>query len=321
MKRLTALIFTLLLFASAVHATENPISIESEGPIRPLLVDRMHTGVKTRLDKYAQYFDNFFVDDRADEEAGESQFRLIGSIEHRESNGFNFTPRIKARLNLPHLQRKVNLLIDTETDDISSLTDQNSGIESSGDLKEDTSIALQLVQKSNQKFGLSHRLSFNSKKGRLNPKFGSRVRFTFQPYERNLLRFTQSVFWGTVDHFGQESRLDYEYLLHRRNPETNSLFRATIRGLYSEISDGYEWSLPVEVFNALPNQRAYSYGGAISGVTDSDSGITNSTVFFRYRQSFLRKWLFFDITPRLEWPKAEGRNTTALITFSLEVVL
>ncbi len=321
MNWLLSLLIPLLLITSVANADQNSLRTEPEITQKAPLVDRMHTTFRTRLDKYAGHFDNFFADERADEEAVESQLRLIGSLEYQEGGGYNFTPRLKGRFILPNLQHKVNLLIDTESDDISSLTDQNAGIESSGNLKEDTSIALQLVQKSNREFGLSHRISLNSKKGRMNPKFRSQVRVTTQPTTRNLLRFTQSGFWGTVDGFGIESRFDYEYLLHSRNPEVSSLFRATIRGLYSEISDGYEWALPIEVFNALPHQRAYAYGASITGVTDSSSGITNSAIFFRYRQSFLREWLFFDIKPQLEWPKKNGRNTTTLINFSLEIVL
>ncbi len=331
MKWLSALTLLTLLFSAAASADDALPYFEVEGRIVPPLVDRMHAGLQTRVNTYARSLDNFFVDERTDEEAGDSQVRLIGSIEHREGGGFSLTPHIKARLNLPHLQRKINLLIDTESDDISSLTDHTSGTRSSSDFEEETNIAIQLVQKSTTKIGISHRAALSMRGDKPNLKIRSRARFTWQATDLILLRFTQAVFWHKFDGFGQESRFDFEHLLHPPTPHNHllhikdihlsSLLRISLRGLTSEASDGYEWSIPIEVLTALSKRRAYAYGGSISGVTDTDSGITNSAIFIRYRQSLWRDWFFFDITPQLEWPKANGRNTTGKITLSLEVLL
>lgn len=321
MKWLLPLIIATAMFASPLKAEDELPYFEIEGNFRPHLVDRMHTGLERTLDSYASYFDNFFGDERANEEAADTEIRLIGSFDYHEISGFEFTPRIKARINLPRAERRLNLLIDTESNDTSSLEDLTPpGSGQDITRKDETTVALQLVQKSTTRLGINHRVGVSVTDGELNPKAKSQVRFTWEMSERDLLRFTQSVFWENVDGFGQESRFDFEHLLHRGQPDTSSLFRATIRGLYSETSDGYEWSLPVEVFNALPNQRAYSYGGGISGVTDSDDGITNAWIFYRYRQSIWRDWLFFDVTPWVEWPKSTGRNTITLVNFSLEMV-
>jgi len=310
-----------LLLSVAISANAEISDVQSDEGRSSPLVDRIHQGFETRLDKYAQYFDNFFADERSDEEAGHSQIRLIGSFLHTESGGLKFTPQVRARLTLPHLKNRVNLLIDTESDDITGLADQGSDTLTTSEPRNETNIAIQLVQKRTTEIGISHRIGLTLKGDLLNPKARSQIRFTWQTSKRDLVRFTQAVFLERLDGFGQESRLDFERLLHRKTPNSSSLLRVTLRGLTSEASDGYEWSLPIEVLNALPNQRAYAYGGSISGVTDSDCGITNSAVFFRYRQSLWRDWFYIDLTPQLEWPKAEGRNTTAKIKLSFEILL
>ncbi len=317
---LTALIF-FALYVSPVFGENHSLAAEPENETTAPLIDRLHSNFKTRLDRYATYLDNFFVDERADEEAANTQIRLISSFDFEESKSLDFTPRIKARLNLPQLRHKANLLIDTESDDTSTLTDQEPGSQSTGRLREETSVAVQLVQKRTTDFGLSHRLGLGVRDGQLNPKVRSQARFTWQTSERDLLRFTQAIFWEEVEGFGEKSRFDYEHLLHQRAPHKSSLLRISLQGLFSEESDGYEWSLPIEILNALSNQRAYSYGGSLSGETGASSGITNTAIFFRYRQSIWRKWLFFDLTPRLEWPKIHRRNTTAMINFSFEILL
>jgi len=318
--RLPLLILSLLLSAkinAGAALSENPSEEQNKSP----LIDRVHREVGTKLDRYAQYFDNFFADKRSNEEAGDTQIRIISSLRYQEGGGIDVTPRVRARLTLPHLKRRVHLLIDTESDDISTLSDQSVIKPSSNETNEQTSIAIQLAQKSTADLGISHRIGLTLRNDQLNPKARSLVRFTWQASKRDLVRFTQSIFWERFDGFGQESRFDFEHLLRNRDPQQSSLLRLTLRGLNSEASDGYEWSLPLEILTALPNQRAYAYGASISGVTGSDSGITNSAVFFRYRQSLWREWCFVDLTPQLEWPKAKGRNTTALVTVSLEIIL
>lgn len=314
---LPLLLFSALLPLSS-WADELPPP-DAAPPTKPL-VDRMHTGIVIRLDRYANYFDSFFATERADEEAANSQVRLIGALRLRESRGFDFSPRIKARFILPNLKQRVNLLIDTESDDSMTLADEMPDSVPQGNLKDNTSIALQLIQKSGADVGISHRLSLNMKDDKLNPQLRSQVRFSWQTSERDLLRLTQAAFWEKYAGFGQETRFDYEHLLHLKAVNRSSLLRITLRGLTSEASDGYEWSLPIEVLNALPNRRAYSYGGSISGVTDSSCGITNSAVFIRYRQSIWREWFYFDITPQLEWPKVKDRNTTTSIKLAFEMV-
>lgn len=317
MKWLLLLVTLLVLAPAPVTAVDQRPDTEAEDQNSTALVDRMHSGLRIRLDGYARYFDSFFADERADEEAADSQVRLIGSLRKREGGELDLTPRIKVRLHLPRLKHKVNLLIDTESDNNSTLADQ---LPVSG-IKDETTIALQLIPKSTTDYGLSHRVGLSLSENELNPKFRSQVRFSWQVSESDLLRFSQSLFWERIEGFGQESRFDFEHLLRYRVPELSSLLRVTLRGLSSESSDGYEWSLPIEILRALSNRHAYSYGGRISGVTGSDSGITNSAVFFRYRQSLWRDWFFLDIMPQLEWPKAEGRNASASLKVSLEIFL
>lgn len=315
------LTLSLLFSALGVHAaapdpTEDPQDTQLKRP----LIDRMHSGLEHRLDRYAIYFDGFFADERADEESAETQLRLISSAYYRESDDFSFKQRIKARVNLPRLKQRVNLLIDTESDDTSTLADQIPGAQANELHKEETSVALQLVQESKTDLGISHRVGLSLNDGKPNPKVRSQVRFNLQLSPRDLLRFTQAGFWEEVEGWGQESRIDYERLLHRETPDRSSLLRLSLRGLTSETSDGYEWSMPLEVLTALPGRRAYAVGASISGVTDTDTGITNTTFFLRYRQSLWRKWFFLDLTPQLEWPKEDGRETRISTRLSLEIL-
>lgn len=320
MRRLS-LLSALILFSLPVQAvsSERPPLDTPETAGRPF-IDRVHANFNQRLDRYATYFDGFFADERADEEAATTQLRLIAIADYRESDGLTIKQRVKARVNLPRLKRRVNLLIDTESDDTTSLADQIPGIEAAQTRDDETNIALQLVRKSRADIGISHRVGASLTDGNVNPKVRSQVRFTWQLAPRDLLRFTQSGFWEEVDGWGQESRFDYERLLHRRKPERSRLLRISMRGLTSETSDGYEWSLPIEILTALPGQRAYSFGGSISGVTDTETGITNSSLFVRYRQSIWRRWFFFDITPRVEWLKREGREPKGSCRLALEIL-
>jgi hypothetical protein len=310
-------LLTILACGSVSAEVGDPIIPAGKMEQSPFL-DRIHLGFKTRITSYANYFDNFFSNERADEEAAGSQIRLISSFDHVEGKGVNFSPRVKARFKLPALKRRFNLLLDTESEDSTLATQMSSS--SSSKLREDTSIALQLVQASRADFGLSHKIGINLKSGKLNPWVRSQVRLDWQLSERDLFRVTQALFWEEVIGFGEETRFDYEHLLRQRALDRSQLLRITLKGLQAERSDGYEWSLPVELLTALPRQRAYAFGGSIMGVTKSSTGITNSTIYVRYRQSFWREWLFIDLTPRLEWPKSKGGITTARVNLSFEVV-
>jgi hypothetical protein len=320
MKRLLSLgLLLLMLSGGAAHAEAGDPLIPAEETEKAPFFDRIHLGFKTRISSYTNYLDNFFSNERADEEAADSQIRLIGSFELIEGKGLNFSPRVKARIKLPALKRRFNLLLDTESDD-TTMAAQLPGSAASSKLNEDTRIALQLIQESRADFGLSHRVGINLKNGALNPWVRSQVRLVWQLSERDLFRMTQALLWEEVLGFGEETRLDYEHLFQQRALDRSRLLRITLKGLQAENSDGFEWSLPVELLTALPRQRAYAFGASISGVTKSSTGITNSSIYARYRQSFWRDWLYFDLTPQLEWPKANHRHTTARLNISLEVV-
>ena len=75
-------------------------------------------------------------------------------------------------------------------------------------------------------------------------------------------------------------------------------------------------------FQYLSEKQAINYKAGISGPDKPYTYIENSHLSITYRQNILRKWLFYEITPEINWDKSADteRRKEVSITLRLEVL-
>jgi len=279
-------------------------------------LDRTHSYLSRKLCEPAAWFDGFFGTDRAYEETPiGSFFRVRNSMIWDESENFGHEIRLSANISLPRVSDRVRLLIsrdesiegDSSFDDIGRETDDD----------EQTRLGLRflLSEAGRTQFDADATVKVNS--GGLNPRARGRMRHTRELTDTTLARWTQTVFWERDDGFGTISRADWEWL-----PNRLTLVRLTGRGTVSEASDGIDWRTGLIGFRQLNRRTAIRSELGAFGETSPDLLTEEVFVNFRFRRSFLRDWLFYELQPEHAWPIDDDtgkRRSDWRFIFTLEI--
>jgi len=284
-----------------VHSELSPgevieISCRDEQDRPESWLDRTHSYVSQKLCEPAAWFDGFFGTARASEETPiGSFFRVRNSMIWDESEAFGHEIRLSANISLPRISDRVRLLISRD-ESIEGEPDLGDiGRESDND--EQTRLGLRFLfsELGRTQFDADATVKVNS--GGLNPRARGRVRHTRALTQTTLTRWTQTVFWERDDGFGTSSRADWEWL-----PSRLALVRLTGRGTVSEASNGIDWRTGLVGFRQLNQKTAIRSELGAFGETSRDRGIEEFFVNFRFRRSFLRDWLFYELQPEHAWP-------------------
>lgn len=279
-------------------------------------MDRTHAYLSRKLCEPAAWFDGFFGDPRAYEETPVgSFFRLRNSLVWDETNDFSHEARLSANISLPRISDRVRLLISRDDSADGDPTFDDIGRDS--DEEDQTRLGLRFLlgESGNASYDLDSTIKVSS--SGLNPRVRAQGRYTQPLTDTTLARWTQNVFWERDDGFGTTSRADWEWL-----PDRLTLVRLTGRGTVSEASDGVDWRTALIGFRQLDRRTAIrsELGGV--GRTDPDFEAEEWFVNFRFRRSFLRDWLFYELQPEYAWPlddQTGRRRSDWRFIFTLEV--
>lgn len=256
-------------------------------------LDRTHSYLNQRLCEPAAWFDGFFGDDRALEETPVGTFfRLRNEVRWDESEDAQARVRLSANISLPGASDRLRLLLTRDEDVRGDLegevpTDRND---------QETRLGLRYnlsdAQRSRLDLDATVRANFTS----LNPVLRARYRHVRPVNEDTFLRFTQIGFWEREDGYGATTRGDWEWY---RSFDTQ--LRYTAEGTWSEATDGVDWRTSVTGFHQLNSATALRAEVGTTGWTDPRFEAGEHFVNFRFRRTFLRPWLFYELQPERAW--------------------
>lgn len=278
-------------------------------------LDRTHSYLNERLCEPAAWFDGFFGDPRAEEETPVgSFFRVRNSFIWDQTENFGHDIKLSANISLPRLSDRVRLLISRDEAIEGDLAQDDAR---GTDEDEQTRLGLRLLlsDMGRTRFDIDGTVKVNS--SGLNPRVRARGRHTRGLTEETLARFTQTAFWEREDGFGTISRADWEWL-----PSRLTLVRLTGRGTFSEATDGVEWRTGLIGFRQLNRRTAIRSELGAFGYTRPSFEAEEVFVNFRFRRSFLRDWLFYELQPEYAWPLDEDtgkRRGDWRFIFTLEI--
>lgn len=278
-------------------------------------LDRTHSYLSRKLCEPAAWFDGFFGTDRAYEETPiGSFFRVRNSMIWDESEDFGHEIRLSANISLPRVSDRVRLLIsrdesiegDSEFDDVGREADD-----------EQTRLGLRFLfsEMGRTQFDADATVKVNS--GGLNPRTRGRMRHTKGLTDNTLARWTQTIFWEREDGLGTISRADWEWL-----PNRLTLVRLTGRGTVSDGTDGIDWRTGLIGFRQLGRKTAIRSELGAFGESGNRREVEEIFLNFRFRRSFLRDWLFYELQPEHAWPIEEEtgrRRSDWRFIFTLEI--
>lgn len=145
----------------------------------------------------------------------------------------------------------------------------------------------------------------------------SRIQYTYQINDVSLVRVGETLFSNNNVGVGETTEVSLERSLGRKTH-----LRWANTGTVSHEFQGRGWGTDLSLLHELSSRNAITVAGGIFGNSIIDGVITNYRVLTRYRQNFLRSWLFYELQPEISWPRGGDRTfpTKYAITFLVEVV-
>ncbi len=324
---ITALLtlFLLLPAAATVSAEEvkEPVcEIPEAQSSRPGFfwssLDKYHSFLQSKIDDPVLWFDAFFGDRLTEEEEYTSAFIRFRSLaRYTEGEGFTFPVRLHANVQLPQATRRLRLILTGENED------------DPRDVQTDDAIDPGLAAgNEGTNLGLRYTI-YRTLRSKLHFGGGLKVRIPFEYYARvryrrllhigskNLIRFTETGYWNSLDGFGESSRLDLE-----RQLSGSTVGRISSTGTYSEISQGVDWGAEISLYKQLCQKSAFSIDFGAYGITRPHTEVSRYRIGTRYRRNVFRPWFFFEVEPEVSWPLSEEghhRDAVSAITFVMEI--
>ena len=289
--------------------SENDQSEEQEiDPCRPpptlegTLIDQVDKKLYTTVCASARWFDTFFGDARAHDEASTTYGTVSVYLKWTEYE--KFEPIFKGRVNidLPNAERKMKLFVGRLNPE-EFLTDAEGAQGPVGPLDED--------EEESWMVGLGY-TPLNKGAQRLNLSVGVRVDWPPDPYTKvqyrwyhqlgdNLLfRFRQTGFWYLEDGFGTTTNLDLE---HR--PRSETLIRTSTSTTFGEATEGVKWWASLNAYRQLAQGRAIGARLWIKGETEAPVALSEYGVWVFFRRRLHREWLYGDIGTGVSWPRED----------------
>ena len=267
-------------------------------------IDDLHNFLSVQFCEPSVWFDSFFSDERMDEEvrAG-TRVRWQHDYVLTVGGKWQYLSNVRASFKLPKAKKNINLIFETDDeDDLQDIVPANQE-EAKG------SLGLLYEVKETPRANFSVRV-------KLSPSITFHYRYRYPITETFATTFTQE--WYRRDNAdGTTSRLDFEKKI------SDDLFlRQSNSVMRSESFQGRNWASSLVLYQYLFDKSALSYESGVTGISEVETYTTNTRLGVRYRRNFLRKWLFFEIAPAMNWNKpliTDERTKSWEVLFRLEV--
>ena len=279
-------------------------------------VDVLHGGISRGLLATADWLDSFFADGRVTEDQNQSYIRTRYDVFQEKGARTSYAPNVDLRLALPQLKRKTRLVISAEPDEtpqnapapISSTSERIGTTE-----EQNITTALHYFYRSTVRESVTVktgvRLSSGSPVLFIGPRYRGLVQFKVWDF-----RFIQEAVWRTDTGWQANTRFDLE----RRLPHA-LFFRASVNGNWMEDRNGYFYNVSCSLRQPLDLKHALDYEWINSFQTRPVGELVEVLFRIRYRQSFWRDWLFFEVAPQYRFPRDRDFDGTPGILFRFEM--
>lgn len=278
-------------------------------------LDKFHKATFETFQGNVTRIDRFFADDEHDEEVLEenSSFKLSLSLQFKEDGGVNvsFDPSLDVRLKMPQMEKRLHLFIDN-----GSLSDLP-GLDPS---ERDQTISSGLRGTLSRK----HISLLNASAGikwRTPPVLFAEVKLGREfEYGKWAFKPQQKLFWQSDDGFGEVTELNIDWDISR-----NWLGRSTSAAKWTEVSKGLEWEQTFRLgllLRGVKDQPKKSIGFRASAFGHkSGAGVVDRYRFsMGYRWAVYKRWLYFQITPEVEFPRSRNFSFTPSIRFGVDAL-
>lgn len=262
------------------------------------------------------YLDSFMGGTSGYQDTNKSFIKVYFDLDTSQYDGVSFEPKIKASLDLPITKKKFRLVIENDPDQELGISERNLSDLPSTNREANDGLygSIRYLFESDQ----WSRLSFDwGVKARWPPDPFARFRAVrgWELNERWYMVYSQEVYIFESKGFGTYSQLDFDRRLTEK-----LLFRVTSALDWHERTEQFDLLEQISLFQDINNKRAIQYAAGIVAEEKKGSRITNYYTKAAYRRRLYKDWLFYEMTPGIEFQRIEDFSPNPFISFRLEIL-
>ena len=292
-------------------AEEPPYTAQTT--VDPAMLDRSKDWLAGYLNRLSGNIDTFFVDSFFSEEityddVKGSRAKLSFYTRRVLGDPVDYKFGLSVKLVLPHTNERLNLLLDSEDED----NREADPIESVENVNYTAALRF-IVRESDQwKTNVDAGIRWGVPP---NPfvRFRARRYAYLSEWE---LKATQTLFYFSLDGWGEETRLQMDYPLN-----TEKLFRINAKAGYQLNDEYFKLSYDAGLYHELSSKAALGFVAGASGDSEFDTTFYSYHAGVRYRRQVYSNWVFAEVAPEFIWHRDKDYGTTPVIMFRLESVI
>jgi hypothetical protein len=266
--------------------------------------DYPHCLVDSRTQSTVRWLDDWFGDP-AEDEIAKAYLRAITDFRVTDQGDLTTAIRLRAKLALPKLNRRIALVFEDERPDSESVRQLSN--------ENDSALSLRYLVKSLERFRVDADLGVRS-----GPDVFARLRYreSWALTSEDQIRVSQTLRYGAKEKVRAINEVDFSHAFSEQGVGTvyhNVDYRE------EEYEQGILWGRGVLYAHSLNQYGAWSVGVGQEGVSKPKWQDQSRFVWIRYRQRFMRDWLFYELEPRLTQQREQNWKNEASITLRLEV--
>lgn len=282
------------------------------------LIDEVRSGLHTTVSSTAAWLDSFFTDAQDRSAYDDVYGTLSVAPQWDEYEGFKVDSSFRARVVLPHAERKFSAIIGRgDFDDF--INDQQATrptVIRREEADEEWMVGLGFDPVVRDDHSISFGAGFRGGL-KLDPYVRARYRFEEILSESSELHLQSLGFWRDSDGFGVAQTIEHDYAFSAR-----WFNKFWLRATFAERTEGVRWHASEKIYYIYHHERALGaevwwYGETERSVPLQDYGIKGL-----HRSRFLRDWFYLEGWVGLHWPREElheSRKPRWLVGIELEL--
>ena len=279
------------------------------------VIDGPRDYLSEKFVSYTRAVDKFFGDERYFQESNKSVIQLDLNQTFAQGGNRSFLFNGKAKLDLPAAKRRFQIVLESNPEQ-----------KTAGEIRKDQPSAAIKTAKPEQYAASVRYEQSEERRWHFSSDAGVKLQFPLDlfvrargsysvPFEIWQLKVAETVFWfGTIG-LGQTTQLDLE-----RKLSESVLFRATSTATCLEVPQNCDLRQDFSIFHTLNERSAMLYQASVIGVSEPDTQETAYVLLMKYRNRLHKDWVFFEVSPQLNFPRTDDFRRNASLLLRLEIL-
>lgn len=277
-------------------------------------VDRAHLFLSNTLVKFVNDVDLFFGDERLDVEAEGSFLRINYGIVANIDGSFDNVSKLRLKADLPRVQEKLNLLLETDEEDEFDGAQQTTPTNNLLAGTNNYSTALRFIARETSKWNVLVDAGL---------RFGNPPdKFIRNRYRRRVthrywnMRLSETFFWYDSKGIGATTELVFD-----RRIGWHDLFRSSTRATWTRNEDQFDFSHGFALYHEINKDRALGLSFDISGASRPKNHVSGYSYGVTFRARTARDWVFVQLRPAFSHREDDNFRMTPTLTLLLEAII